>query len=448
MMRKGRVARLMRLGGMATGLAGDVAGAASHRLTRSADKVTSEIHERAARRMLRVLGEMKGLPLKAGQMLSYIDEMIPPEHRHVYNEVLGQLQTHTPPMEWDDVQELFAEEFDGREPDEVFGSFDHEPIAAASIGQVYRATLHDGTPVVVKVQYPGVDKAFDSDLANLDVLVSAMSAVMRKTDFGLLVGDIVRRVKEECDYTVEAENQRTFRQLWRDDPEVIVPRTIDELCTHRVLVSEYLDGLEWSRMLETADTDLRCQYGTVIFRFVFTSLLVHGVFNGDPHPGNYLFYPDGRVAFIDYGCVQRYSPEQAVAFGELRSALADGTADREFGRLVHRVLPIPEDLDEEMETRAVAYLQKSFEPITGPQPYRYTRDYSASLLREGLEVKNFMTGKLLRGKKAYPIDLEQGDGGFAFLGRIVFGLSSILATLDTEADFRAMVGEMGSASRP
>ena len=443
MMRKGRVARLMRLGGMATGLAGDVAGAASHRLTESAEKVTAEMHERAARRLTRVLGEMKGLPLKAGQMLSYIDEMIPAEHRHIYNELLGKLQTHTPAMKWEHVEALFLEEFDGRGPDEVFGSFDREPFAAASIGQVYRATLLDGTPVAVKIQYPGVDKAFASDLANIDVLVSAMRAVMRKTDLGPLVGDIVRRVLEECDYEIELDNQRTFSELWRDDPEVVVPRAFEDLSTRRVLVSEYLDGAQWSEMLETSDAALRCHYGEVIFRFVFTSLLVHGVFNGDPHPGNYLFYPDGRVAFIDYGCVQRYTPEQAEAFGELREALAAGTQDAQFGPLFHRTLPIAEDMDEEMEALVEGYLRRAFEPIIAEQPYRYTREYSAALLSEGMEVKAVMTRKLLRGQRAYPIDLEQGDGGFAFLGRIVFGLASILATLDTEADFRAMVGTMG-----
>ncbi len=428
---------------MATGLVGDVAGAATHRLSESADRVTAEMHERVARRMLRVLGDMKGLPLKAGQLLSYIDEMIPAEHRHIYNEVLGKLQTRTPTMDWEHIEDLFAEEFDGRSPDEVFGSFDREAFAAASIGQVYRASLHDGTPVVVKIQYPGVEEAFASDLANIDVLVSAMRAVMPKMDFDLLVGDVVRRVREECDYEIECASQRRFCELWRDDPEVVVPRVYEELSTKRVLVSEYLDGAEWSQMLASSDRELRSRYGTVIFRFVFTSLLVHGVFNGDPHPGNYLFYPDGRVAFIDYGCVLEYSTEQAAAFGKLRDALADGTHEHQFGKLVHEMLPIKESLDEEMEAMVLGYLRRVFEPVTAPQPYCYTREYSAALLSEGMAFKNAMTLKLLRGKDAYPLDVHKADGAIVFLGRIVFGLASILASLDTEADFRAMVARMG-----
>ena len=443
MMRKGRLARLARLGGMATGLVGDVAGAASHRLTESADQVTAEIHQRAARRLLRVLGDMKGLPLKAGQMLSYIDEMIPEEHRPIYNEMLGRLQSHTPPMEWEHVEALFREEFDGRSPDEVFAHFDPDPIAAASIGQVYKAVTHDGATVAVKVQYPGVHQAFESDLANIDVLVSALSAVVRKTDFGLLVDDIVRRVMEECDYEQELRNQQTFHDLWRDDPQVVVPRALEELCTTRVLVTEYLTGASWSEMMVAADAEQRCHYGTVIFRFVFASLLCHGVFNGDPHPGNYLFYPDGRVAFIDFGCVQRFTPDQASAFRELRTAIVTGTHKKTLKGLVTRVLPIPEDLDEEMADLMEAYMHRAFEPVTGDQPYRFTREYSKALLQEMMEVKLVMNRKLLRGKKAYPLDMEQGDASFAFLGRIVFGLASILATLRAEADFREIVADLG-----
>ncbi|MDP7112522.1 MAG: AarF/UbiB family protein, partial [Myxococcota bacterium] len=166
MLRKGRLARLSRLGEMAVGFVGDAAGAGTRLATATSKAAATEFHERAARRMLEVFGEMKGLPLKAGQMLSYIDEILPPEHREIYNEMLGQLRRHAPPMEWVHICEVFHEEFDGREPDDIFGRFDPEAIAAASIGQVYRGALHDGTEVAIKVQYPGIAEAIRSDLDN------------------------------------------------------------------------------------------------------------------------------------------------------------------------------------------------------------------------------------------------------------------------------------------
>ncbi len=441
MMRKGRLARLARLGGMAVGLAGDATAAATDLVAHSTDEAAERLHRHAAKRMLKVFGEMKGLPLKAGQMLSYIDEILPPEHQGVYNEMLGNLQVHTPPMEWEAVREVFEAEFDGRQPEELFATFDREPIAAASIGQVYRATLPDGALVVVKIQYPGVADAVRSDLDNAETLVSAMSAVMPKADLAHFVEDIVSRMMEECDYVAEAGHQRAFRAAWEGVDQVVIPHTIDELSTGRVLVSEYLDGQEWAPMLEYASPTRKNGYGMVIFRFVFESLFRHAMFNGDPHPGNYLFYPDGRVAFIDYGCVQRYSAEQEEEFGELRHAVLAGSRGPAFQSLLGRVLGFPDEVDPEMKQLLEDYMHLTFEPITAPQPYTFTREYTRQLMKKGMDAKMVMTKKMITGRNVNVFDSEHR--GVAFLGRINFGLGSILTTLGTTGDFRSIIEDIG-----
>ena len=441
-MRRGRLARLARLGGMATGLVGDVAGAATHLAHESADEAAALLHRRAAKRLARVLGEMKGLPLKAGQMLSYIDEVAPDEYRYIYRDLLGSLQTHTPSMDWDQVQEIFAESYGGKSTFQVFKRFEPEPIAAASIGQVYRAQLDDGSQVAVKVQYPGVAEAVENDLANVGVLVSAISHLVPKTDFSHMVDDIAARVFEECDYEREMRNQRDFGAAWQGEPDVVIPRVYEELCTERVLVSEYIDAQEWPQMLAGASPELKCLYGRTIFRFVFRSLFWDGMFNGDPHPGNYLFYPDGRVAFIDFGCVQRYSRQQAQGFTDLARAALARTRGPEFRRMAERVFAMPPDLDPDMVSLMEEYLHLTFTPVTAPQPYRFDRAYSKQLFSHAMQLKQTMSLKMLRGKTAYPIDFKRSDGGVVFLGRIVFGLASILSTLGTEGDFRAILEDL------
>ncbi len=440
MLRKGRLARLSRLGGMAVGFVGDAAGAGTRLATATTEAAATEFHQRAAKRMLEVFGDMKGLPLKAGQMLSYIDEILPPEHRHIYNEMLGKLRRHTPPMEWIHICEVFTEEFDGREPDEVFGRFDPEPIAAASIGQVYRGALPDGTEVAIKVQYPGVAEAIRSDLDNAETLVGAMSAVMPKADLLHFMQDIYGRVEEECDYTLELRNQRDFRALWADDATVVIPRAYDEFSTRRVLTSEFLDGHEYPHVVENAPGERKSLYGRKIFRFVFRSLYGFGMFNADPHPGNYLFWDDGRVAFIDYGCVQRYSPERAALLRDLRDAVLTGMEGPPFQDLLLKVFGVPERIDDEVMELFEQYMHLSMQPITAPQPYRFTREYCQQLLKLGMEAKLVLTRKMFTRANVNIFDVE--DTGMAFLGRINFGLGSILATLGAEGDFRALMNEI------
>ena len=261
----------------------------------------------AAEDIARSLGEMKGAAMKIGQALSFVDvSLIPAEYRTA----LSILQSDAPPMPFEQVEAVVAEEL-GAPISELFDWFSPKAIAAASIGQVHMAHL-DGREVVVKVQYPGVAKAVEADLRNA-ALLSGIARLGQKMLAGLvgdidvraLIDEVRERIGEELDYRIEAANQQEFADRFRDDPEIDVPEVVPERSSRRVLTTEYVDALRWSAALEQPQA-LRDQWGQVIARFSYGSVYVHGAINVDTHPGNYLFHEDGRVTFLDFGCVSRF----------------------------------------------------------------------------------------------------------------------------------------------
>lgn len=432
--RSGRFARVAMLGGMAARLAGDAASAAGRfAATAAKDEAARALHRRAAKTLTRSLGEMKGLPMKLGQMLSYIDDFVPPQHRHIYRETLRELQTRTRPMLWESIEELVTEELGGP-PDTVFASFDRNPIAAASIGQVYRATTHDGVDVAVKVQYPGIADAIRSDMRNIDTVVSALATALPRFDVEQSINDLTARLHEECDYTVERDNQHAFAESWSDDPEVLIPRVVEDLCGRHVLVTEWVAGMSWHDMLASSSDEEKNRYGLTIFRFVFRSLYVFGMFNADPHPGNYLFLPDGRVAFLDFGCVQRFDPEILAAIARVRKMAVTGVRGEPFRDALSGSYGIPRELDDELWQLLEDYMYLSFEPAVSPQPYRYDKGFTERL------AKMTMTVKVEIGKRLLKVGIfDTKQPGVVFLHRINFGLNSILSTLQAEADFPALM---------
>lgn len=440
--RSSRLGRVAMLGGMAARLAGNAATAAGRLATSaSADAASVTLHRGVSKTLARHLGEMKGLPMKLGQLLSYIDDFIPPEHRDTYRETLRELQVRSRPMLWESIEAMMHEDL-GAPPDALFDAFDREPIAAASIGQVYRAQLPAdfpdvalrGLPVAVKVQYPGIADAVKSDLKNMDSLVRAFKLALPKMDIEQSLQDVSSRVLEECDYVAEMGHQQAFAEAWRDDPQMAVPRVIPSLCGPRVLTSEFIDGQRWDEMLLSTDAAQRSAYGLAIFRFVFHSMYVHGRFNGDPHPGNYLFLPDGKVAFLDFGCVQTYDRASLERFAHVRNLAHAGTRGAAFREAAIDAYGLPREADDELWQAFEDYLYLSFEPLLAPQPYRYSRDYTGRLATRTAEMK------LLVAKKIFKVGIfDTKRPGSVFLHRINFGLNSILAQLGAEADWPAEV---------
>lgn len=203
----------------------------------------------------------------------------------------------------------------GQRTESAFSQFNWEPLAAASIGQVHAGRLHDGRPVAVKIQYPGVRSAIEADLKNGELLATFFGLVLglssRKTSFDLrgVAREMGVRIAEELDYRLEAANQAEFADIYRGHPFIHVPEVIAELCTDRVLTQELVQGKSWSEAL-TCRQDLRDSWAEAIYRFVYATNMRFCVFNADPHPGNYLFHDDGSVSFLDFGCVKRFEREQ------------------------------------------------------------------------------------------------------------------------------------------
>jgi len=310
---KTRVGRSAKLGAAIGGQATRYAGTAASNLGRSDERKQERLETRhldAALKMASVLGEMKGAAMKIGQMASFIDiDFLPPEYREIYQEQLAKLRANAPAMPWSKVSKVLEEEYEGKPIDQLFSSFEQEAFAAASIGQVHRATLPDGRPVAVKIQYPGIAEALESDMANAGIIVRLAKALAPGLDAKAVAGEIRERVLEELDYEFEAQNQRSFARAYEGHPFIYVPKVHSELSRRRVLVSEYVDGNDFEHV-KSLPQDERDIFGEIVFRFCFGSIYHLQHFNADTHPGNYLLMDDGRVAFLDFGMTKRLSEPQ------------------------------------------------------------------------------------------------------------------------------------------
>jgi predicted unusual protein kinase regulating ubiquinone biosynthesis (AarF/ABC1/UbiB family) len=310
---KGRIHRSAKLGSALGVSATRYAGTRAAAVARSEDEARERIeavHLDTARRMVSVLGQMKAAAMKLGQLASFIDtEFLPPEYAEIYHEELAKLRTSAPPMPWEKVEAVLEEEYEDEPVDECFAEIEHEAFAAASIGQVHRATLPNGRRVAVKIQYPGVAEALEADLQNVAILVRLAKALAPGLDAKAVANELRERVLEELDYEYEAQNQRVFSRAYRGHPFIYVPDVLTRLSHRRVLVTEYVDGMGFEEVKELPQSE-RDRFGEVVYRFCFGSIYHLQHFNADAHPGNYVLMDDGRVAFLDFGMTKRLDPEQ------------------------------------------------------------------------------------------------------------------------------------------
>jgi predicted unusual protein kinase regulating ubiquinone biosynthesis (AarF/ABC1/UbiB family) len=307
-----RIGRSAKLGTAIGGQATRYAGTAAANVVRSDEKAQERLetrHLETALKMASTLGEMKGAAMKIGQMASFIDvDFLPPEYREIYQQQLSKLRTHAPAMPWEKVRTVLEEEYDER-PERVFASIEEEAFAAASIGQVHRATLHDGTKVAVKIQYPGIADALESDVANMGILVRLARVLAPGLDAKSVASELRERVLEELDYEFEAQNQRAFARAYDGHPFIFVPKVHSRLSRRRVLVTDYVEGRGFDE-IKDLEQDERDIFGEIVFRFCFGSIYHLQHFNADTHPGNYLLMEDGRVAFLDFGMTKRLTNQQ------------------------------------------------------------------------------------------------------------------------------------------
>src|SRR5688500_18811723 len=293
-----------------------------------------EFHVRNAERYADALSRSKGVLMKVGQIVSFVDisAALDKTYGEVYQGALAGLQSDAEPMDPVLVAAVIESEL-GRGPEELFAEFSVTPIAAASIGQVHAARLHDGTEVAVKVQYPGVAEAIGDDLANTELLFTFIKIAKgvvpqyRSFDVRAISDEIAERISEELDYRAEAANQMAFADHYRGHPFARVPEVFPDLSSDRVLTMEMVHGRRWTA-IDDVDQALRDRWGEAVNRFFFGSIARFGMFNADPHPGNYLFHDDGTVTFLDFGCVKRLSPAVQRGFWDAPLAALDNDAGR------------------------------------------------------------------------------------------------------------------------
>jgi predicted unusual protein kinase regulating ubiquinone biosynthesis (AarF/ABC1/UbiB family) len=274
---------------------------------------------KSAQALVKVLGSMRGAAMKVGQTLSAVDlGLVPEEIRPQFQEILATLQHDAKPVSFGAIKKVVEQDLE--EPiSRAFADFDPQPIAAASIGQVHRAQLHDGRDVAVKVQYPGIAEAIHSDMQNLRLGLKLLSAIAPGIDTGAIAQEIRERITEELDYELEAANHRAMARAYRGHPFIVVPDVVTDLCRERVLVSEYVDGRRFAEVRD-APAERRDRLGEILIRFYINGPLRHRLLNGDPHPGNSLFLDDGRVAFLDFGFFKHLSdPEVAQLIASTRA---------------------------------------------------------------------------------------------------------------------------------
>src|SRR5918911_50012 len=298
-----RLARTARVSGLAAGQAARHLGTRAANVARSEDGRQAALERRhleAAEQIVAALGTMKGAAMKLGQVMSFLDVgLVPEAHREEFQRKLGELRDAAPKVRFQDMRKVMEDEL-GEKLSSVFAEFDETPIAAASIGQVYRARLHDGRDVAVKVQYPGVAQAVRADMQNLGMILRLMKRVAPGLDVKATGEEIRARIGEELDYELEAQNQRTLARIFRGHPFIVIPEVITELSREKVMVAEYVHGTGFETLKE-GDQATRDRVGEIVFRFYFGCMYRHGRFSGDPHPGNFLLLEDGRMAFLDFG---------------------------------------------------------------------------------------------------------------------------------------------------
>lgn len=382
-----------------------------------------ELVLRTAEDVTRTLGEMKGAVMKVGQVLSLMTGMVPDEMASQ----LTALQANAPPMSFDLARSVFIEEY-GSPPEALFRDFEHRPFAAASIGQVHRARLRSGERVAIKVQYPGVREAIDHDLANVGMLFGAAGLVARGLDVRAIVEDLKEGIRAELDYGREAANQEHFAKVYRGHAFIRIPHVYRELSRPRVLVQEYIEGRPFAAAADLPQQQ-RDELAEKIFRFAFGNFYRLHLFNGDPHPGNYLICDDGRVAFLDFGCVARFDPVVVDQFRELLKALYED--DRERWRQAAETVGILRPGAPFTTAELYDHMHWFWKPVLS-DTVTFTRELAAEMVRRNSQTTG--PGGAINRHLNIP-------RGMVFLTRINFGLAGMFAGLGATGPWRGIIGE-------
>ena len=387
---------------------------------------------RTAEDVARELGNMKGAIMKLGQMVSFIADGLPPDAQAA----LATLQQDVPPMAPSLAEQVVREEL-GASPEELFLSWDPEPIAAASIGQVHRAVLHDGRLVAVKVQYPNIGAAIRGDLDNTEMLSMMFSAVaFRNLDVHALIDELRARMTDELDYRLEAACQTEFADRYEGHPFIHVPRVVPERSATRVLTTEWVDAMGWTEFEATAPDPIRQLAAEAIFRFAQGSVHRHRVFNGDPHPGNYRFHPDGRVSFFDFGLVKRFDGDEFDRLFAVLDVVLEQDAPATVAAMeTTGFIKADHGLDPEHVFACVSAAYRAYLV----DEFTFTTSYTTEALTNVMDVQ---------GPYADVMRVLDMPPSFVLLDRVVWGVSALMGRLGARNRWRGILDEYRHGAPP
>ncbi|KLL10106.1 ABC1 kinase family protein [Protofrankia coriariae] len=420
---KRAVVRTAKLASLPLGFAGRATIGAGKRLGgRPAEIVATELQQRTAAQVFRVLGELKGGAMKLGQALSVFEAALPEEIARPYRAALTKLQDTAPALPAASVHRVLACDF-GTDWQTNFRSFDDAPAAAASIGQVHRAVWADGRDVAVKIQYPGIGPALLSDLTQLGRAARLFSAIAPGLDIKPLVAELKERILEELDYRLEAAWQTAFAEAFDHDPDIHVPSAV--AATDHVLVTEWIDGKPLSTIINSGTDTERDRAGLLLVRFLYSCPARAGLLHSDPHPGNFRLLPDGRLGVLDFGAVNRLPDGLPEPVGRLSRLALDGNGDAVLAglRAERFILPTvkmkPADL--------LDYLVPLLEPVA-TETFRFSRDW---LRGEAIRLGDPRSPAAQLGR------LLNLPPSYLLMHRVTLGAIGILCQLGSAGAFRA-----------
>ncbi len=369
------------------------------------------------------LGTMKGVMVKLGQMASYVDEGLAPSVRRT----LSRLQDSVPPMSAELAASVIEEEL-GKPPEQLFAQWDPEPIAAASIGQVHRAITRDGLAVAVKVQYPRIAEMMAADLDNVSLLRRMLRVTAPNQDVDGLIAELRERILEELDYRREAVNQQLLHDYYDGHPTISVPRIVGELSSRRVVTSELVTGARFADVVGWSQEE-RDLAGETLYRFVFRSLYEVHAFNGDPHPGNYLFHGGGKVTFLDFGMVKHFTDTDLLPLMQMARNLCVDSDPSQFRASLEEAgflvpgAPLSDD-------QIVDHLALFYQLIRESKTVTVTGEYASAVVRRFFDVRS-------------PVAQYAGiPRSYVVLQRINLGLFALLGEMKATANWRAIAEEI------
>jgi predicted unusual protein kinase regulating ubiquinone biosynthesis (AarF/ABC1/UbiB family) len=287
------------------------------------------LHARNARIIREHMIEMRGVLIKIGQFMSSRVDILPEE----YTDELSKLQDQVPPTSFPEIAKRVTEELGSME--EVFSTFDHEPIASASLGQVHRACLRDGECIVIKVQYPGIEEVIAADMRTLKFVIRILRVLYRHINLDVIYSEFSRIITEELDYIQEGKNAEIFTRNFADNPKIKIPIVYWPFTTSKVLALEYLGGIKITDFdgIDAAGID-RKEVARVLAEAYAQMFFRDGLFHGDPHPGNIFVTPDTEIILVDFGMVDRITASRRES---LRHAFT-GIVDRDALGLVRALV--------------------------------------------------------------------------------------------------------------